>query len=62
MKRIRKTRDEYQIHQFFPGSGWEEITAADTRKEAREDLKAYRVNQPEYPVKMIKKRVKAQAA
>lgn len=52
----RKTQDEYQIHQHT-GQGWEEVTAETTRREARERLKEYRTNQPEYPVKMVVKRV-----
>lgn len=53
----RKTRDEYQIHQCT-AQGWEEICSYDTRKEAKADLKAYRENQPEYPAKCIKRRIK----
>ena len=53
----RKTTDEFQIHQLT-GQGWEEIGAYDSRKEAKADLKAYRENQPEYPVKLIKRRIK----
>jgi hypothetical protein len=57
----RKTRDEYQIHQRT-SQGWEEVTACDTWKEAKELLKAYRENQPEYPVKCVKKRIKLKEA
>ena len=53
----RKTRDEYQIHQFTT-QGWEEISAYDTRHEAVADLRAYRENQPEYPAKLIVRRVR----
>ena len=56
--RERKTYDEYQIHQHFPGSGWEEVCAETTRKEAQERRKEYRENQPEYPVKIVKKRIR----
>ncbi len=52
----RKTKDEYQIHGNY-GSGWEEVTADDTYKEARQTLKDYRINQPEYPHKLIIKRI-----
>ncbi len=53
-KYIRKTRDEFQIHQNF-GDGWEEVSCYETRKEAKQEMKEYRENQP-YPVKMIKRR------
>ena len=56
MAYTRKTRDEYQIHQYT-GCDWEEVCAADTWREAREHLKEYRENQPEYPVKAIKRRI-----
>lgn len=56
----RKTEDEYQIHQNC-GYGWEEVCAESTRKEARERLKEYRENQPEYPVKCVKRRIKIEA-
>lgn len=55
----RKTVDEYQILQHTgPRYGWEMVSAYNDRKSCKEDLKAYRENQPEYPVKMIKKRIK----
>lgn len=53
----RKTYDEDQIHQNA-GYGWEEVCAEDTFKEAKQRLKEYRNNQPEYPVKIVKKRIK----
>jgi hypothetical protein len=57
MPYVRKTEDEYQIHQKTQ-MGWEEVCCESTRKEARETIKLYRENQPEYPVKVVKKRVK----
>ncbi len=53
----RKTVDEWQIHQNW-GQGWEEVSAYDNSRDAREDLKAYRENQPEAPCKLICRRVK----
>lgn len=53
---IRKTEDEWQIHGDH-GFGWEELCAYTNRKEAREDIKLYRANQPG-SYKLIKKRVK----
>lgn len=57
MPYIRKTRDEWQIHQNF-GQGYEEVCAENTRKEAKDRLKEYRENQPEYYAVIVKKRVK----
>ena len=54
----RKTRDEYQIHQWWPTYGWEEVTCEETFKAARETLRCYRENQPGQPVKIVKRRVK----
>lgn len=53
----RKTRDEYQIWQCW-AHGWEEVSAADTWREARQLLKEYRENQPEAPVRCVRRRVK----
>lgn len=43
------------------GDGWEDLCASEVRKEAREDLKAYRVNEPQYPHRMIRRRELRQA-
>ena len=56
-KYIRKTVDEWQISQFLFGR-WEEVSAADNRKEARQITKEYRTNQPEFRVRCVKKRIK----
>ena len=53
------TRDEYQIHGNY-GQGWEEVSAYDTRPEARADLKLYRENEPQYAHKLVKKRIPLQ--
>jgi len=60
MARQRKTRDEYQIHQLT-AQGWEEVCAEDTWKEGRARLREYRLNQPEYPVTMVCKRIRKEA-
>lgn len=36
--------------------GWEDLTAEDTYKEARMQLKAYRENEPEYRHRLIHRR------
>ena len=51
----RKTSDVFVIESNY-GYGWEETTASDARREAIEDLKAYRLNQPEYSHRLIKRR------
>ncbi len=58
--RERKTEDEYQIHQFFGkgNGGWEEVCCETNWSDAKQRIKEYRENMPEYPVKIIKKRVK----
>lgn len=56
MTYIRKTRDEFQVHQMRAGQ-WEEVHCEETWRAARERLKEYRTNQPEAPVKIIKRRV-----
>ena len=44
------------------GCGWEDVAADENRKLARDDLKAYRLNCPEYPHRMIHRRVLKEAA
>lgn len=53
----RKTEDEYQVHQCTC-QGWEEVCAETTRREGMARLKEYRANQPEYPAKLVKRRVR----
>jgi hypothetical protein len=57
----RKTRDYWSIQQHT-SEGWEEVTAAETWKEARTTLKEYRANQPEYPVRARRKRERIEEA
>lgn len=56
MTYTRKTADEWQVHINY-GDGFEEVHAANTRKEARDVLTDYRKNSPQFPAKMIKRRV-----
>ena len=57
MAYVRKTRDEYQIHGYYGREhGWEEVTCADTRHEARRLLAEYRANE-RFIFKMVKKRI-----
>ena len=51
----RKTMDVWEIHGDM-GQGWEILTAEVTYKMFKENWKAYRENQPEIPLKKVKKR------
>ena len=53
----RKTEDEFDIEQFCYGS-WEVVNTETTREDARRSLREYRENQPEYPARIRKHRVK----
>ena len=58
--RLRKTADEYQLHVNY-GQGWEHETSEATRAEAREQKECYRINCPEYPTRIVKRRVRIEA-
>lgn len=57
MTYIRKTRDEWDIEQKT-SEGWEVVTSEVTATDARRCVREYRDNQPEYPVRAKKRRVK----
>ena len=58
MAYVRKTKDEYRLLcNYVYGDGWEEVLAEDTFKEAKERKKEYVENMPQYPYKIVKKRV-----
>jgi hypothetical protein len=48
MPYTRKTHDEYDIEGNY-GQGWEVVTTEETYRAAREQLKCYRENEPQYP-------------
>lgn len=52
----RKTTDAYEIQQYLFGQ-WETVTTEATHKEAKLRYKEYKLNQPEYPVRVHKHRV-----
>lgn len=59
MPYTRITRDEYTIQQHTgPRYGWEDVCTEDTRQEAIARLREYRENQPEYPARITKRRVR----
>ena len=55
--RVSKTELIYVTQMYTPSYGWEDVTASTTRKEAREDIKAYRENQ-RGAFRLIRRRVK----
>jgi len=59
----RITQDVFIIQQYTGSQyGWEDVHAEDTRKAARERLKEYRQNQPEYPARLITRREKIESS
>lgn len=59
MAYIRKTHDEYHTQGYYsPYIGWETVTIDYNWKGAKQSLKDYRDNEPQYPHRIIKKRVK----
>lgn len=61
MAYVRKTKDVFAVQQYTGTQhGWEDVCTEDTRKEAKQRLKEYRENQPEYPTRIKVKREKVQ--
>jgi hypothetical protein len=54
---IRKTKDIFTVQGLYYGQ-WEDETSEETRREAIERLKEYRLNMPEYAHRLIKTREK----
>lgn len=55
----RKTKDEFRVMGYYTrGHGWEEVTCADSMREAVGLLGDYAINEPQYRHKIIIKRVK----
>ena len=54
---VRKTVDTWVLEGNY-GYGWEYILTEYTRKEGLERLREYRENQPQYPARLVKKRVR----
>jgi hypothetical protein len=55
--RARTTEDEWTVQGNY-GYGWEDLTAADTWKEIKQNLREYRENEPGTSFRAIKRRVK----
>lgn len=61
MAYVRKTRDEFEVQgNYGYGHGFEMVTTEETRKDAKEQLKCYRENEPGIPFRIVRKRVKLQ--
>ena len=54
---IRKTYDEWQVQGKYAGY-WDILTTEETYREAKAQLKCYNENEPEYPHRIVKKRVR----
>ena len=54
---IRKTIDEWHTQGNY-GCGWETVTIDDNYADAKQMLKDYNENEPQYPHRLIKKRVR----
>ena len=57
MAYIRKTIDEYRLLCNY-GYGWECILAEETNKEIADRKREYIENAPQYPYKVVKKRIR----
>lgn len=60
MAYIRKTIDEWHIMANY-GYGWEVVTIETTYQDARQMLKDYNENEPQYSHKIKKVRIKKEA-
>lgn len=59
MSYVRKTKDAYVLKTNYGyGDGWEEVLIEETFAEAKKRKKEYIENMPQYPYKIVKRRVK----
>ena len=55
--RVRKTKDIWVVQgNYGYGHGWEDVTAAETWKEAKENIREYRENERGVPFRVIRRR------
>ena len=54
---VRKTVDEWHTQGNY-GCGWETVTIDDNYADAKQMLRDYNENEPQYPHRLIKKRVR----
>lgn len=50
------TKKTIYVTQGHYGQGWEDLTASDTRSGAKDDLRDYDVNEPQYPHRIVVRR------
>ena len=63
MAYVRKTRDVYEVQvRYSTKYGYERVCTEETLREANERKIDYLRNQPEYPVRVVKKREPIEAA
>jgi hypothetical protein len=53
---MRKTKDVFAKVRGNYGHGWECVTAENTYSEARQRLREYNENEPQYPHKIVRTR------
>lgn len=53
----RKTYDEWRLESNY-GNGWEEVLTESTYAEIKLRLREYRENAPEWPYRIVKRRVR----
>ena len=56
MAYVRTTKDEFHLHVDY-GGGWEHEVTEETRVDVIAQVKTYRENCPQYPVKWTRNRV-----
>lgn len=57
MKKVNKYLYLWVVQgHYAAGYGWEDLTQSESYKEARADLKDYRINETNYPHRMIHRR------
>ena len=57
MKYTRKTRDIYMLYIDY-GYGWDWVATEEDIAEAKRTRRNYKTNQPQYPSKIVKRRIK----
>lgn len=62
MAYVRKTRDVWELHvDYCCGCGYEYELSEYSYSEAKQRLKEYRENSPQFPAKLVKKRERINA-
>lgn len=58
----RKTKDYWEVQgNYGPAHGWEMVTCEDSYSEARQRLREYRENEPQYSFRLRTKRERIEA-